>query len=80
MSTAELIQLGYELDAGGFAGRELAVRRLVRDAREAGLAPAVVDVLADATAPDVARLRAFAAAAAAVSRLGAGDAPTRSVA
>jgi hypothetical protein len=60
-----LIRLGYELDAHGFTGREAAVRDLVRDARSRGIDGASVDVLADIAAPDVARLRAFAAVSAA---------------
>jgi hypothetical protein len=65
MSTSihSLISLGYDLDANGFAGREGAVRQLVREARVAGCTGAAVAVLADPEAPEVARLRAFAAVA-----------------
>lgn len=62
-----LITLGYELDAHGFAGREAAVRHLVRDTRSRGLDCTAVGVLADTAAPDVARLRAFAAVSAALA-------------
>ena len=59
-----LITLGYDLDAHGFAGREAVVRQLVRDTRSLGLDCTAVGVLADTAAPDVARLRAFAAVSA----------------
>ena len=69
MSTSihSLISLGYDLDAHGFAGREAAVRQLVRDARAAGYDCTAVAVLADTSAPDVARRRAFAAVSAALA-------------
>jgi hypothetical protein len=59
MSTQELFALAWELDAHGFAGQEGAVRRVVRSARALGLSPTLVDILADPTEPEVARLRAF---------------------
>lgn len=68
MHTDELTRLGVELAAGGFDGRELQIRRMVRAAREARVAPAAADVLADTTAPDVARFRAYAVVAAALGR------------
>lgn len=68
MNTNELSQLGIELAAGGFDGRELTIRRLARDARAAGVASAAAEVLVDTTAPDVARFRAFAVVSAALSR------------
>lgn len=68
MDTHELIQLGVELAEGGFDGRELTIRRMARDARSAGVGSAAVDVLADTTAPDIARLRAFAVVSAALGR------------
>ena len=64
---SRLISLGYELDAHGFAGREAAVRQIVRDTRSLGLDCTAVGVLADTSAPDVARLRAFAAVSAALA-------------
>ena len=72
---SRLITLGYELDAHGFAGREAAVRQLVRDARSLGLDCTAVGVLADTAAPDVARMRAFAAVSAAVSKGGREPSP-----
>ena len=60
MSTPQLIQLAWDLESGGFEGHEVAVRQVVRSARAAGLSPTVVDVLADPTEPEVARVRAFA--------------------
>ena len=64
---SRLITLGYELDAHGFAGREAAVRQVVRDTRSLGLDCTAVGVLADTSAPDVARMRAFAAVSAALA-------------
>ena len=61
-----LVDLGQRLDAEGLAGNELAVRRLARDARAAGLGGVAAEVLADPTAPDVARLRAFAVVSASI--------------
>ena len=68
MSPSELFALAWELDARGFAGQEAAVRRVVRAARAQGLSGVAVDVLADATEPTVARLRAFGNVAAAMAR------------
>jgi len=61
-----LVRLGYELDANGFGGCEADVRRLIRTARAQGIDGPAVGVLADITAPDVARLRAFAVVSAAL--------------
>lgn len=61
-----LIRLGYELDAHGFTGHEADIRQLVRTARSQCVDGAAVGVLADIAAPDVARLRAFAAVSAAL--------------
>jgi hypothetical protein len=68
MSTAafDLEQLGVDLDRDGFAGREPAVRQVVRLARTFGVGGAATGVLADTTAPDVARMRAFGVVAAAL--------------
>jgi hypothetical protein len=63
--------LGVAIDADGFAPHELAVRRLVRAAWARGVSRTAADVLADTTAPDVARLRAFAVVSAAL--IGATD-------
>ena len=60
MSAAfDLEQLGADLDRGGFAGRESALRQVVHLARTYGVGGAAVGVLADESAPEVARLRAF---------------------
>jgi len=64
---SDVIRLGFELDAHGFIGREASVRQLVRDARSRGVDGPAVGVLADSTAPDVARLRAFAAVSSALA-------------
>lgn len=71
MSTTpfDLGRFGFELDAHGFAGREAAIRQLVRLARAHGVGATAADVLADTAAPDVARLRAFAAVAARLAPL-----------
>lgn len=69
MEMQELIQLGVEIAEGGFDGRELTIRRMARDARAAGVGGAAADVLADTTAPDVARVRAFALVSAALGRI-----------
>ena len=77
MSTtiSSLVTLGYQLDAHGFAGREAAIRQLVHDVRSFGLDGVAVGVLADTSAPDVARLRAFAAVSAAMSKEGREPSP-----
>ncbi len=61
---SDVIRLGFELDAHGFNGREASIRQLVRNARSRGVDGPAVGVLADIAAPDVARLRAFAAVSA----------------
>ena len=68
MSTVafDLEQLGVDLDRRGFASRQSAVRQLVHLARAYGVGGAAVDVLADPSAPEVARMRAFAIVAAAL--------------
>jgi hypothetical protein len=68
MSTAafDLEQLGVDLDLSGFAGREAAIRQVVHLARIYGRGGAAAGVLADTTAPDVARMRAFAIVATAL--------------
>ena len=67
MSTPHLVQLAWDLDAHGFDGQEVAVRQVVRSARAAGLPATLVDVLADPTEPEVARMRAFGRVAAALA-------------
>jgi hypothetical protein len=59
MHSPDLTELAWELASAGFAGRENAVRQVVRTARAQGLPPVLVDVLADPRQPDVARMRAF---------------------
>lgn len=70
MSTPDLLQLGQALDAHGFGGREIEIRAMVSDARRSGLDGVAVDVLADQFAPDVARFRAFAVVAVALTKAG----------
>lgn len=67
MSTHDLIQLAYVLDMHGVVGSEAAVRHVVRAARAAGIDTPAIGVLADTTAPEVARLRAFALVSAALA-------------
>jgi hypothetical protein len=59
MSSTDLSDLAWELASEGFAGREDAVRGVVRTARAKGLSPVLTAVLADRREPEVARLRAF---------------------
>ena len=68
MSTAafDLEQLGVDLDRSGFAGREPVIRQVVHLARTYGVGGAAAGVLADTTAPDVARMRAFGVVASAL--------------
>jgi hypothetical protein len=68
MSTAafDLEQLGVDLDHRGFVGRESTIRQVAHLARTYGVGGAATGVLADTTAPDVARMRAFAIVAAAL--------------
>jgi hypothetical protein len=51
--------LAWEIEDGGIAGRELAMRRVVRAGQALGVSPTLVAVLADPAEPEVARLRAF---------------------
>jgi hypothetical protein len=59
--------LAWEIEDGGFAGRELAVRRVVRAAQALGVSPTLIAVLADPAEPEVARLRAFGCIATALA-------------
>ena len=59
MTTPDLHLLAEDLASHGLVGHEAAVAAVSRAARSAGLSPVLVDVLADADAPEVARLRAF---------------------
>ncbi len=70
---ADLIQLGHELDTHGFRGQGFAIRAIVRAARAHGVADVAAGVLADLTAPEVARLRAFAVVSAALAKLDGSD-------
>jgi hypothetical protein len=65
-SPLDLEQLGVDLDAAGFAGREAAVHHVVRLARAYGVGGAATGVLGDTTAPEIARLRAYSIVAAAL--------------
>ena len=64
MSTPQLTDLALNLAADGFDGHEQAVRNVVRSARERGVSPTLVAILADPREPEVARLRAFGRVAA----------------
>jgi hypothetical protein len=63
----QLDALAWEIEDGGIAGRELAVRRVVRAAQALGVSPTLVAVLADPAEPEVARLRAFGCIATALA-------------
>ena len=65
----DLEQLAFDLDRSGFAGREPLVRQLVHLARSSRLGGAAVAVLADRSAPEVARLRAFGLVTTALARI-----------
>lgn len=62
----DLEQLAFELDRSGFAGREPIIRQVVHLARVHNVGSAAVGVLADQSAPTVARMRAFGLVAAAL--------------
>ncbi len=55
----DLEQLAFDLDRSGFPGREPVIRQVVHLARMHNVGGAAVGVLADQTAPEVARMRAF---------------------
>jgi hypothetical protein len=59
MSSTDLTDLAWDLASDGFVGRENAVRQVVRTARSQGVPSVLTEVLADPSAPAVARLRAF---------------------
>jgi hypothetical protein len=65
----QLSALAWDLADGGIAGRELAVRRVVRAAQALGVSPTLVAVLADPAEPEVARLRAFGRIATALAEI-----------
>jgi hypothetical protein len=64
---AQLDALAWEIADGGIAGRELALRRVVRAAQALLVSPTLVAVLADPAEPEVARLRAFGCIATALA-------------
>jgi len=70
MSTSDLTDLAWDLASDGFAGREAAVRQVVRTARANGLPATLVTVLEDARQPEVARFRAFGRVAVLLSSAG----------
>jgi hypothetical protein len=55
----QLPDLAWALSSDGFAGHEESILQVVRWARAARVSPVVVDILADPSEPEVARLRAF---------------------
>lgn len=78
--TNDLVSFGQLLDVHGFAGADVGLRRIVREAHNSGLNSASLDVLGDTAAPDVVRSRAFAVVAAALTRLRASVTSTDRVA
>jgi hypothetical protein len=69
MSTPQLTDLAMDLAVDGFGGHEHDVRDVVRAARQRGVSPALVAVLADPGQPEVARLRAFGRVATALAEV-----------
>lgn len=78
--TNDLVSFGHLLDVHGFAGADVGLRRIVREANARGVNSPSLDVLADTEAPDVVRSRAFAAVAAGLARLRAAATSTARVA
>jgi hypothetical protein len=66
--------LAWGVAQDGAAAHEAEVTALVEMAVENGLVPAAAEVLADRTAPEVVRQRAFGLVTAALAALGAGQA------
>jgi len=62
--------LAIAIDAEGLAAHEPALRDVADAALRAGLSPVLAAVLADATQPDVARLRAFGLLSASLAATG----------
>ena len=62
----EMERLAWRLADRGVAGLERELADVARDARRAGVRPVAADVLTDRSAPEVARIRAFALVAAAL--------------
>jgi hypothetical protein len=58
-TSIDLASLAWDLESHGLSGRNDAVLRVARWARVAGVNRVLVDVLADPSAPEPARLRAF---------------------
>jgi len=74
MSASILLpDLAAAVERDGVAAHHRHLRQVALDARRAGLSPVLADVLADADAPEVARLRAFGRLAAQL----AGSVPPR---
>ena len=71
MSNVDLTEMAFDLADGGFVGREVAVRGVVRTARANGVPAGLTAILADPHQPEVARLRAFGRIATALSASGA---------
>jgi hypothetical protein len=69
MSSTDLAEMGWDLASDGFAGRETAVREVVRTARANGLSPVLAGILGDPRQPTVARLRAYGRIAAALGAI-----------
>jgi hypothetical protein len=67
MSTPQLLEMAWDLESGGFAGQEVALRPVIRAARVLGVSRTLVDVLADPAEPEVARMRAFGQVASALA-------------
>jgi hypothetical protein len=55
----EIDRLAWRIEAHGLSGMEDVLRRVVHRARNSGASRVLLEVLADAHAPEVARIRAF---------------------
>ena len=67
---SDLTDLAWALESDGIRGHEVSIRQVVRSARAAGVSSVAVDILADPSEPEVARLRAFGQVASALAASG----------
>ncbi len=72
MSRPDLTDLAHDLAADGFAGREHTIRAIVRVARQHGVSPTLVDLLADPDEHEIVRQRAFGRIAVVLEQMPAG--------
>jgi len=70
---SDLGALAHQLDEHGIAGCEQSLQAVVRLACAVAIDAVLVDILADPTAPDVARMRAFGRIAVLLERRSGSD-------